>query len=373
MESNYRGRCKNLIELDSIRKEYGTRIALESLSLVCRPGEITMLIGPSGCGKTTALKLMNRLLEADGGRVLIRDRDAREYDVVELRRSIGYAIQEVGLFPHYSVRDNIAVVPRLLGWDEDRVRARVLELLHMVTLDESYADQYPAALSGGERQRVGLARALAADPDILLMDEPFGAIDPINRTTIHNTFLEIQERLGKTIVIVSHDIDEAIKLGDRIAVLKDGRLLRHDTPAAILADPGDDFVADLLGRDRNLKALSLKKAREIIQHEGYLKVTAADEPGSVRARLIEDGIAVALIVDESDRLIGRYVLDRRVEGHPMRRDDAPLTIERNVPLNATLSSMLASGEQLLPVLGPERVLLGAVSLGRLFSEVAPDA
>ncbi len=239
-----------MIELADVRKAFGAKTALASLSIKFETGEISALIGPSGCGKTTALKLVNRLIEPDAGTVLVRGRDARTYDPVKLRRGIGYVIQEVGLFPHYTVADNIALVPRLLGWPAARARERVGELLELVTLDGSFAARYPGALSGGERQRVGLARALAADPDILLMDEPFGAIDAINRATLQNVLLGIQKRLRKTIVIVTHDIDEALKLADRIAILKDGRLLRFDSPAGLLALPGDPFVAELLGPGR---------------------------------------------------------------------------------------------------------------------------
>ncbi|MFW5696263.1 MAG: ABC transporter ATP-binding protein, partial [Phototrophicaceae bacterium] len=221
-----------MIEFKEVVKEYpnGFR-AVDELNMVIPDGEITVLIGPSGCGKTTSMRMINRLIPITKGQILIDGRDINEMPVEELRRNIGYAIQQIGLFPHMTVYENIAIVPRLLNWEEDRIRHRVDELLDLVGLDaDIYRDVYPRQMSGGQQQRVGVARALGADPPIMLMDEPFGAIDPITREVLQDEFLQIQERVGKTIVFVTHDIDEAIKMGDRIAILRDGRLIQFDTP-----------------------------------------------------------------------------------------------------------------------------------------------
>jgi osmoprotectant transport system ATP-binding protein len=247
---------------DEATKVYPGRdgAAVDHLSLTVPAGEICVLVGPSGGGKTTALKLVNRLIPLTSGYIRIDGRQIGDYDVTELRRSIGYVIQQVGLFPHMTVAANIGTVPRLLGWEKRRIRERVGELLELVGLDpEQDRRRFPAELSGGQRQRVGLARALAANPALMLMDEPFGAIDPIVRARLQDEFLRLQHELRKTVVFVTHDVDEAIKVGDRIAILREGgRLAQYDTPQRILEHPVDDFVADFVGRDRGLKVLSLR-------------------------------------------------------------------------------------------------------------------
>jgi osmoprotectant transport system ATP-binding protein len=223
-----------------------------------------VLVGPSGAGKTTAMKLVNRLIDFDEGDITIDGQSIRKLDVTELRRGIGYVIQQVGLFPHMTVGDNVAVVPRLLGWPKARIRDRVAELVELVGLEQGDSDRYPSQLSGGQRQRVGLARALAADPKVMLMDEPFGALDPITRDRLQNEFLRLHEVERKTVIFVTHDIDEAIKLGTRIAILREGGVLaQYDTPDAILARPADDFVARFVGADRGLKRLALRRLDEI--------------------------------------------------------------------------------------------------------------
>jgi osmoprotectant transport system ATP-binding protein len=249
-----------VIRLESVRKQYpGGLVAVEDLTLEVPDGEVCILVGPSGCGKTTILRMINRLIEPSGGRILVDGDDIMGIDPVELRRRIGYVIQQVGLFPHQTVATNIATVPRLLGWDRGHVAARVDELLELVGLPaDEYRDRYPAALSGGQRQRVGVARALAADPPIMLMDEPFAAIDPVTRTQLQDEFLRVQQTLRKTIVFVTHDIDEAVKMGDHIAILRvGGRLAQYDPPDRLLAAPANDFVADFVGRDRALKRLRI--------------------------------------------------------------------------------------------------------------------
>jgi osmoprotectant transport system ATP-binding protein len=251
---------------DEATKVYPGRdgAAVDQLSLTVPAGEICVLVGPSGGGKTTALKLVNRLIPLTSGDIRIDGTSILEHDLVELRRSIGYVIQQVGLFPHMTVEANIGTVPRLLGRPRSWIKARSAELLELVGLDPSYAKRFPAQLSGGERQRVGLARALAANPSLMLMDEPFGAIDPIVRGRLQDEFLRLQGELRKTVVFVTHDVDEAIKVGDRIAILREGgRLAQYDTPERILEHPVDDFVADFVGRDRALKALALRKLADL--------------------------------------------------------------------------------------------------------------
>jgi osmoprotectant transport system ATP-binding protein len=249
-----------VIRLESVRKQYASGlVAVDDLSLEVPDGEVCILVGPSGCGKTTILRMINRLIEPTAGAILVDGDDISKIDPVELRRRIGYVIQQVGLFPHQTVGTNVATVPRLLGWERTRVNDRVDELLSVVGLPASeYRDRYPAELSGGQRQRVGVARALAADPPIMLMDEPFGAIDPVTRAQLQDEFLRLQQSLRKTIVFVTHDIDEAVKMGDRIAILQvGGRLAQYDSPDRLLAAPANDFVADFVGRDRALKRLRI--------------------------------------------------------------------------------------------------------------------
>jgi osmoprotectant transport system ATP-binding protein len=255
------------IVFDHATKRYPGRAApaVDDLTLSIPAGEVCCLVGPSGGGKTTAMKLVNRLVELTSGDVLIDGRSVRTLDETELRRGIGYVIQQVGLFPHMTVADNVATVPRLLGWPRADIRARVDELLDLVDLPaDDYRGRYASQLSGGERQRVGLARALAADPPVMLMDEPFGALDPITRTRLQKELVRIQEEVRKTIIFVTHDIDEAILLGDRIAILREGGVLvQYDTPEEILARPADDFVARFVGADRGLKRLSLTTLGEV--------------------------------------------------------------------------------------------------------------
>jgi len=254
------------IVFDHVTKRYEGRraAAVNDLSLTIPAGEICILVGPSGAGKTTAMKLVNRLIDYDAGDITIDGRSVRDLDATELRRGIGYVIQQVGLFPHMSVGDNVGVVPRLLGWPRQRVRARVAELIELVGLEAGDRDRYPSQLSGGQRQRVGLARALAAHPPVMLMDEPFGALDPITRDRLQNEFLRLHDVERKTVIFVTHDIDEAIKLGDRIAIFREGGVLaQYDTPDAILAAPADDFVARFVGADRGLKRLALRRLSEI--------------------------------------------------------------------------------------------------------------
>jgi osmoprotectant transport system ATP-binding protein len=271
------------LELRNVSKRYaGQREpAIRDLSLTVPAGEVCVLVGPSGSGKTTAMRLINRMIPISGGDILLGGRSVLERDPKELRREIGYVIQQIGLFPHQTVAENIATVPRLLGWPKDRIAARVDELLQLIDLDPGeMTARYPAQLSGGQRQRIGVARALAADPPLMLMDEPFGAIDPINRARLQDEFLRLQDQVKKTVVFVTHDIDEAIKMGDRIAILREGGVLaQYDTPQEILTHPADSFVAQFVGADRGLKRLALTTLAEL----------NLVEPNGLRADLRPDG------------------------------------------------------------------------------------
>jgi osmoprotectant transport system ATP-binding protein len=364
-----------VVTLDHVSKRYGpagTPLAVSDLSLTIPAGEIVVLVGPSGCGKTTTMKMINRLIEPTSGRITIDGEDVMAVPAVELRRRIGYVIQQVGLFPHLTVAENVAVVPRLLRWPEPRIRDRVEELLDLVRLEPaSYRDRYPSALSGGERQRVGVARALAADPPLMLMDEPFGAVDPILRDRLQNEFLRLQARVRKTIVFVTHDVDEAIKMADRIAILQRGGILaQYDTPDAILAAPASEFVARFVGADRGLKRLSLGRVRDL-----PLITPITARPGEpridVRKRLEAPDADYALMLDADDRPLG-WIARRELqdEGNLAAEDATPgsPTIEPETTLRDALSTMLGSSVQLGVVVDDRDRVIGVVSVDAI-SEV----
>ena len=353
-----------MIRLESLTKRWHNgQVAVDSLDLDIRDGEICMLVGPSGCGKTTTLKMINRLVEPTAGRIFLAGDDVTGSDPVELRRRIGYVIQHVGLFPHLTVAGNVATVPRLLGWDKARIRARVDELLELVGLEPArYRGRYPHQLSGGQRQRVGVARALGVDPPVLLMDEPFGAVDPIARGRLQQEFLRLQAEVAKTVVFVTHDIDEAVLVGDRIAVLRDGGVLEQfGSPVEVLGRPASDFVADFVGADRGLKRLSVISV-DVAALER--PVTVAPDDTLAEARQAMDRSAWAAVVDVGDRLVGEL---RRADadGDATVRDRMR-PVDARVGAGATLkdvsSALLLSeagwvavvdGERLLGVFTPE--------------------
>jgi osmoprotectant transport system ATP-binding protein len=290
------------ITFDHVTKRYAGRdaAAVDDLSLEIPAGAFCILVGPSGGGKTTALKMVNRLIPFDSGDIRIDGRSIRDLPVVELRREIGYVIQQVGLFPHMTVGENIGTVPRLLGWSKDKIQSRSTELLELVGLETADMKRYPAELSGGQRQRVGLARALAADPPLLLMDEPFGALDPITRFRLQTEMRRLHSEVEKTVIFVTHDIDEAIQLGDRIAILREGGVLaQYDTPDAILAHPADDFVAKFIGEDRALRRLALKKLTDV-----QLEAVDGAQDGTRVSIQTTVRNAVSLLLDtKADRLL----------------------------------------------------------------------
>jgi osmoprotectant transport system ATP-binding protein len=338
--------------------------AVESLTLDVEAGEICVLVGPSGCGKTTAMRMVNRTVEITSGDIQIGDTSVRERSPAQLRREIGYVIQQIGLFPHRTIAQNIATVPGLLDWDRDRTSARVKELLELISLPPDVADRYPAQLSGGQQQRVGVARALAADPAVMLMDEPFGAIDPINRERLQNEFLRLQAEIRKTILFVTHDIDEAIKMGDRIAILREGgHLAQYATPSELLMDPADDFVEDFVGADRALKRLSLMRVSDIDLWEAPL-AHVGQATGEVRAKLAGAEVPYALLVDAQRRPLGWLSeTDLRRETVPERPDSSPEPIlELDDVMRDALSDILQAESQYAPVVDGEGRIAGVLSV-----------
>jgi osmoprotectant transport system ATP-binding protein len=344
--------------------------AVEDLSFEVPAGKICVLVGPSGCGKTTSLKMVNRLIEPTSGRILIGGRDIGGRDVIELRRSIGYVIQQVGLFPHQTVGENVATVPRLLGWAPERRRARSDELLELVGLEPSrYATRFPSQLSGGERQRVGVARALAADPPVLLMDEPFGAVDPIVRERLQNELLRLQDQLAKTILFVTHDIDEAIKMGDLVAVMQaGGHLAQFAAPDEILANPASDFVARFVGADRGLKRLALTRVEQL---ELMPAVTASpgDDAGEARRRALADPFPWLLLVDAMRRPLGWVDQDDIPANGPLSEDMAstmsPL-LDRRTTLKDALARLIEAEVQAAIVTDRHGAVRGLVTAEMIF-------
>jgi osmoprotectant transport system ATP-binding protein len=373
------------LEFRNVSKRYGDADwAIRDLSFSVPAGDICVLVGPSGCGKTTAMRLVNRMIELTGGDILLDRRSVRDHEPAELRRHIGYAIQQIGLFPHQTIAENIATVPRLLGWSRQRVTERVDELLDLIGLDPAMRSRYPAQLSGGQRQRVGVARALAADPPLMLMDEPFGAIDPINRERLQNEFLRLQGELRKTVVFVTHDIDEAIKMGDRIAILKTGGVLaQYATPAELLMSPADDFVEDFVGADRALKRLALQRVRDIDLWKAPL-VTVAEPAAAARERFAASDVPYPLLVDDERRPVG-WLNEADIAGAyvPEARGRSITTVDLDDVLRDALADLLQSQVQYGVVLDPQGRVAGILSVeiiseflgheAEAGAEVAPSA
>jgi osmoprotectant transport system ATP-binding protein len=362
------------LEFREATKRYpgAERPAVDALSLEVAAGEICVLVGPSGCGKTTAMRMVNRMTEISGGDILVGGESVRRRNETELRRDIGYVIQQIGLFPHRTIAENIATLPRLLGWDKPRTRARVEELLDLIGLPSEMAARYPAQLSGGQRQRVGVARALAADPPLMLMDEPFGAIDPINRERLQNEFLRLQANLRKTIVFVTHDIDEAIKMGDRIAILQEGGILaQYASPAELLMTPANRFVEDFVGADRALKRLSLQRVRDVDLWTAPL-VRAGEPVAEVRAKIEASDIHIPLLVDGDDKPVG-WLSERGLSGERVRpelRSGPEPIVELDDVLRDALSDLLANETQYGPVVDPGGRVAGVLSIEVLAHTIA---
>jgi osmoprotectant transport system ATP-binding protein len=365
-----------MIKLEKVTKIYpdGTE-AVKEVSFEVKKGELCVLLGPSGCGKTTTMKMINRLIPVTSGKIYVDGTDITKVSENELRRNLGYAIQEIGLFPHMTVRGNIETVPALKGWPKAERKKRAEQLLELVRMNpKEFIGKYPSELSGGQRQRVGLARALGADPPILLMDEPFGAIDPITRTELQNEFLKIQQEIKKTIIFVTHDIYEAIKMGDKIALMKEGRLVQYGTPADLVYRPKDKFVEDFVGADRALKGLQLIQVREVM--EAAPPTMKADEKATAaKERMKQEGIDWLAVVNDDGKFLGwlsRLDLER---GETVRDVMKPSSVAAtaNTVLNEALSLMLSSGLITLAVVDSDNRLEGVLSfddIRRGLSEVS---
>nr|WP_199067280.1 ABC transporter ATP-binding protein [Chromobacterium sp. ASV5] len=359
-----------MIELQNLCKQFTQKNgqivqAVDNVNLHVPKGEICVLLGPSGCGKTTTMKMINRLIEPTSGKVLIAGEDTAGIDTVALRRRIGYVIQQIGLFPNMTIEENITVVPRMLGWDRKRCRERARELMNMVALDpDRFLQRYPREMSGGQQQRIGVIRALAADAPVLLMDEPFGAVDPINREQIQNEFLQMQRQLGKTVMLVSHDIDEAIKLGDRIAVFRQGRMVQCAGSDEVLARPADDFVASFVGQDRTLKRLLLVRAGEVAEQQETLTARLDTPLASAYGLMDDNDLSHLTVVNEAGLPLG-YVRRRDAKGGDGCCGDRlkllEVTAAGSENLRVVLSRLYEHNLTWMPVLDDEGRYCGEVS------------
>ncbi|MDN5746108.1 MAG: ABC transporter ATP-binding protein [Nocardioidaceae bacterium] len=360
-----------LVLTDVVKQYPGQKVAaVNSLSLTIPAGEIVMFIGPSGCGKTTSLKMINRLIEPTSGTITIDGEDIRGKNENELRRHIGYVIQGGSLFPHMTVEKNIAIVPKMLGWDAKKITDRVTELLDLVGLDpDRYRARYPRELSGGQQQRVGVARGLAADPPVILMDEPFGAVDPITRQRLQDELLSIQRELGKTIICVTHDIDEAIKLGDRILILEEGaRVAQYDTPEAILGTPANDFVADFVGAGSSLKALSLARISDVELRQPTT-ARVGESTDEVRRRAEANRDTSVIVLDERGRPRGWPWL-RNLKGATIVVPDHDLVdVDVRSTLNDALDVMLSSSHGGAIVTGERDQYLGVIDFTAVTEQI----
>jgi osmoprotectant transport system ATP-binding protein len=361
-----------MIKLEEVTKVFpgATRPAVDKLSLGVGEGEFVTLVGPSGCGKTTTLKMINRIIEPTSGRIEIGGTDALSIEPHILRRSIGYVIQQIGLFPHRTVAENMATVPRLLGWEETRISERIAELVELVGLEEDMLVRYPAELSGGQQQRVGVARALAADPPVLLMDEPFGAVDPIVRGRLQEEFLDLHERLGKTVVFVTHDIDEALHLGTRVAILNVGGILeQYDAPEAILAEPANEFVEDFLGGERGLKRLALRPVSDAdLAHGPVVSVEATAE--EARATMTEHNVDWFGLLDADGMLLG-WVPETALDGRPLTDLETrpfALSLSPHSSLRQAIDAVVTSHARVAVVVDEGRYL-GMVDLEGIAEEI----
>ncbi|WP_059103638.1 betaine/proline/choline family ABC transporter ATP-binding protein [Shouchella shacheensis] len=365
-----------MLKFENVTKEYGagTR-AVNQLSLTIEKGEFICIIGPSGCGKTTSMKMINRLIEPTSGAIYVNGENIMEQDAVKLRRTIGYVIQQIGLFPHMTIQENIVLVPKLLGWSEEEKKQRAAELLHLVDMDESYLDRFPNELSGGQQQRIGVLRALAADPPLILMDEPFGALDPITRDVLQEEFKHLQQSLGKTIVFVTHDMDEAIKLADRIVIMRDGELVQVDTPEKILREPVDEFVEEFIGKDRLLQARP--NVQTIAQIMSHTPVTIYDTNAIREAatRMKERRVDSLLVIDEANLLKGYIDIEMidKTRNQATRVSEIVETdfysVREDALLRDTVQKLLKRGLKYAPVVDEKKRLTGIVTRASLVDMV----
>lgn len=362
-----------MIVLENLSKIYqsnGTQtVAVDNINLHVKQGEVCVLLGPSGCGKTTTLKMVNRLVTPSYRTIRIDGKDTAEYNTINLRRNIGYVIQQIGLFPNMTIQENISIVPKMLGWSKRKIKNRVVTLLEMMGLDSGYLHRYPKELSGGQQQRIGVARALAADPPVLLMDEPFGAIDPINRQSIQDEFIKMQEQLGKTVLFVSHDIDEAIKMADKIALFRNGKIEQYDTPNNILANPATDFVRDFLGTDRTLKRLSLLQARDILDKKTPV-IRAGSLSDQARQRLDQRQCHLPIVLDENNKVLGYLDLNENVVADVNQLIPISAYVHPEDDLRTVLSKLLDNKTNWLPCVSQDCGFEGYIRLSDLVQRLA---
>lgn len=365
-----------MIKFENVNKKYPNSkiLAVDNLNLHIKEGEICMLVGPSGCGKTTTMKMVNRLIEPTSGNIYINGKNILSQNPVELRRNIGYVIQNIGLFPHMTIADNIATVPKEKKWDKDKISARIDELLELMELNPKiYRNRKPSNLSGGQKQRVGVARALAADPPVMLMDEPFGALDPITRSKLQNEFLYLQEKIKKTIIFVTHDIDEAIKMGDKIVVMKQGKIVQQGTPNDILSSPANEFVENLVGGNRSIKRLNLVKCNEVMHDTFSVKMNSSIEEAS--SKMIQNGLKTIALIEETGKLKG-YLQLKDIAGKSGTageyRKESDVTIEEKMSLNDALSEMLHIGQRYIYVTDEKYNLKGWIGINDILNAVSDN-
>ncbi|GGF98284.1 betaine/proline/choline family ABC transporter ATP-binding protein [Paenibacillus aceti] len=360
-----------MLRFEHVSKMYKNgKTAVDDLSFEFEQGEFICFIGPSGCGKTTTMKMINRLIEPTKGSIYINGENVMEKDPVQLRREIGYVIQQIGLFPHMTIRQNISLVPKLLKWPEEKRRARAAELLNLVNMTPDYLDKYPHELSGGQQQRIGVLRALAADQPLILMDEPFGALDPITRDALQEEFKKLQRRLGKTIVFVTHDMDEALKLADRIVIMRDGRIVQCDTPDEILRNPADDFVEEFIGKDRLIQARPNIQTVEQIMNPSPITITG-DRTLTDAIQLMKQNRVDSLLVVDDQKILKGYVdveiIDQKRRKARLVNDvlETEFTVAKDTLVRDTIRVILKKGVKYVPVTDHEHRLVGIVTRASL--------
>ncbi|MBL5771561.1 betaine/proline/choline family ABC transporter ATP-binding protein [Heyndrickxia sporothermodurans] len=361
-----------MLKFDHVTKVYkGGKKAVSDLNLEFKPGEFIVFIGPSGCGKTTTMKMINRLIEPSSGTIYINGKNIMEKDPVQLRREIGYVIQQIGLFPHMTIQQNISLIPKLLKWPDEKRRARAKELLKLVNMTEDYLDRYPHELSGGQQQRIGVLRALAADQPLILMDEPFGALDPITRDSLQDEFKKLQQTLGKTIVFVTHDMDEALKLADRIVIMKDGQLVQVGTPEEILRDPANDFVEEFIGKERLLQARPNIQTVEQVMNSNPITITEDKSLSEAIQIMKEKRVDSLLVVDEKQILKGYIdveIIDQNRKKMVQVADVLEtkfFAVEKETLVRDTIRKILKMGMKYVPVVDHHKRLVGIVTRASL--------
>ncbi|MBM7586096.1 osmoprotectant transport system ATP-binding protein [Bacillus pakistanensis] len=360
-----------MLKFDHVSKVYkGGKKAVDDLSLEFEKGEFICFIGPSGCGKTTTMKMINRLIEPSDGTIYINGKNIRDKDPVQLRREIGYVIQQIGLFPHMTIQENISLVLKLLKWPEEKRRARARELLDLVDMTPEYLDRYPHELSGGQQQRIGVLRALAADQSLILMDEPFGALDPITRDSLQEEFKKLQQKLDKTIVFVTHDMDEALKLADRIVIMRDGQLVQCGSPDEILRNPADDFVEEFIGKDRLVQARPNIQTVEQIMNPKPITITA-ERTLSEAIQLMKDHRVDSLLVVDEQQVLKGYIdiqiIDQKRKKANLVGDvlETELTVNKDTLVRDTIRKILKKGMKYVPVVDRDHRLVGIVTRASL--------